>query len=197
MCQLLESVYLNEGVFRNVSYHEARMQKALQELYRMEAPVQLSGYLNSLNFPKSGIFKTRIIYDTEIRKVEFAPYTVKPVHALKLVRSDAVSYNHKFLDRTELSHLYEQRGAADDVLIVKHGFITDASYANVILKKNNNWFTPKHSLLNGTMRQYLLDAGMIYEAIIDEQNYFQFESVKLINSMLGMDGMEIPIKSIH
>jgi hypothetical protein len=46
------------------------------------------------------------------------------------------------------------------------------------------------------MRESLLDARLIREAIIDVNNYSQFKSFRLINSMLGMDGEEIPIESI-
>jgi len=46
------------------------------------------------------------------------------------------------------------------------------------------------------MRQSLLDTGLIEETSINISNYNQFQSLKLINSMLEMDGPEIPISSI-
>ncbi len=196
MYQLLESIYLNNGVFRNVPYHEARMRRALKELFNIEESIQLIDYFTSMSFPVSGLFKARIMYDTEIRKLEFIPYAVRPVQSLKLIYADRIQYDHKFLDRSELNALYEQRGEADEILIVKNGFITDTSNANVIFKKDNKWFTPVHYLLKGTMRHYLLDTGRIKEAVIDEKNYLHYESVRFINSMLGMNGTEISLKSI-
>jgi 4-amino-4-deoxychorismate lyase len=196
MSLLLESIYLNDGAFRNLSYHEERMRKSMRDLFNIEMKIDLGTLLTGMKFSPIGLYKTRIIYDTEIRKVEFVPYIVNPVRSLKLLHSDSISYEHKFLDRSFLHNLYDQRGEADDVLVVKNGFITDTSYANIIFKKNDLWYVPEHYLLKGTMRQYLLEKGMISEAVIDENNYTQYQSCKLINSMLAMDGEEISIELV-
>ena len=193
MSLLLESIYLNDGVFRNLSYHEARMRKSMVELFNRELTIEFATLFNNTEFPLRGLYKTRVIYDTEVRKIEFIPYKVNPVRSLKLIHSDTISYKHKFLNRSVLDRFYEQRGESDDVLIVKNGFITDTYYANILFKKDNVWYTPKHYLLKGTMRQYLLEQGMILEADIDENNYVQYQSCKLINSMLAMDAAEISI----
>jgi 4-amino-4-deoxychorismate lyase len=197
MYQLVESVYLRDGVFRNLPYHENRMRKSQSKLFDKNITIPLGEYLNSLNPPLLGLFKVRLIYDSEIRKVEFVPYVAKTIQSIRLVHSEAVKYEYKFLDRSELNSLYEQRGSADEILLVRNGFITDASYANVVFRKSGVWYTPRHYLLAGTMRQYLLDTKRIREAVIDSKNYRNYESLKLINSMLGMEGSEIPIESIQ
>lgn len=196
MFLLLESIYLKDGVFRNLPYHEARMEKSWRDLFNHNKTADINHYLRTLEIPSKGLYKTRVIYDTEIHKVEFVPYVIKPVKSLKLIHSDTISYDYKFLDRKDIDKLYSQRENADDVLIIKNGFITDTSYANIIFKKERDWYTPSHCLLKGTMRESLLDAGLVRETIIDVNNYSQFKSFKLINSMLGMVGEEIPIESI-
>jgi len=197
MCLLLESIYLNDGVFRNLDYHEARMKYATRDLFHKETSFDLLTVLGTVEFPLQGLFKTRVIYDSEIRKIEFVPYTIKPVRSLKLIHDSSVIYNHKFLDRSTLDRLFAQRGTTDDILIIRNGLITDTYYANVIFQKNGKWFTPDSYLLNGTMRQSLLDVGMIGEARIGISDLTQFQSAKLINSMLAMDGPEISIQSIY
>jgi 4-amino-4-deoxychorismate lyase len=196
MFRLLESIYLKDGVFRNLPYHEERMRKSWRDLFDSHATIDLYHYFNTIGIPSKGFYKTRVIYDIEIRKVEFVPYVVKPVRSLMLLHSDTISYDYKFLDRQDIDQIYSQRGNADDVLIVKNGFITDTSYANIIFKKEKVWYTPIHCLLKGTMRQSLLDARLIRETTIDVNNYSQFESFRLINSLLGMDGEEIRIEFI-
>lgn len=196
MFQLLESIYLKDGTLRNLSYHEARMRRSCRELFNCNETININHYLRTLQLPSTGLYKMRVIYDTEIHKVEFVPYVAKPIKSLKLIHSDTISYDYKFLDRKDIDKLYSQRENADDVLIVKNGFITDTSYANIIFRKDWDWLTPSHCLLKGTMRESLLDAGLIRETIIDVDNYTQFKSFKLINSMLGMNGEEIPIESI-
>jgi len=195
MSLLLESIYLKDGIFRNLAYHEARMKNTSSMLFG-KFSINLAGFLSEVAMPASGLFKTRIIYDSEIRNVEFVDYKPRQVNSLKLIYDNDISYNHKFLDRTNLKNHFAQRGVAEDILIVKNGNFTDTFYANVILKKENRWFTPATFLLKGTMRQSLLDTGLIEETAINVFNYNQFQSLKLINSMIGMDGPEIPISSI-
>lgn len=172
------------------------MRGASRDLFNKELTLELTTILTGMEFPPQGLYKTRIIYDTEVRKIEFVPYEVSPIQSLKFVHSDTISYVHKFLDRSVLQKLFIQRGDADDILIVKNGFITDTYYANIIFRNKDVWHTPRTCLLKGTMRQYLLDAGLIVEADIDVNNYLHYQSFKLINSMLGMDGPEVPVASI-
>lgn len=196
MSPLLESIYLKDGVFRNLAYHEVRMRKSSLNLFKKEIPIELSTLFAGMQIPAKGLYKTRVIYHTEIQKVEFVPYVINPVRSLKLIQSNTITYEHKLQDRSSLHQLYEMRKGADDILIVKNGLITDTYYANIIFKKDDLWYTPQHYLLKGTMRQYLLDAGEIQESEITVDSYKQYECCKLINAMLGMDGVEISIDSI-
>lgn len=196
MYPLLESIYLNDGVFRNLTWHEARMRNAMEMLFHTKYSILLEDILSHERVPSKGLFKTRIIYDSEIRKIEFVPYIIRPVQSLKLIYDNSISYNYKFLDRATLDKLFAQRAEADDILIVRDGLITDTWYANIILKKEGRWFTPDSYLLNGTMRQSLLDAGLVEEIRIGVSDLKQYQSARMINSMLGMDGPEISINSI-
>lgn len=158
--------------------------------------INLKEFLSQVAIPTYGLFKTRVIYDTAIRNVEFVQYKPRLVQSLKLIHDNDISYTHKFLDRSHLENLFAQRGAADDILIVKSRSFTDTFYANLIFRKESRWFTPTTSLLKGTMRQSLLDTGLIELTNINVSNYKHFQSLKLINSMIGMDGPEIPTSSI-
>jgi 4-amino-4-deoxychorismate lyase len=168
----------------------------MEALFNTKFSVILEDLFSLMDVPSSGLFKARIIYDIEIRKVEFVPYIMRPVQSLKLIHDNSILYNYKFLDRSNLDNLFAQRDKADDILIVQNGLITDSWYANIIFKKAGRWFTPDTYLLNGTMRQSLLDAGLIEEIRIEVSDLKQYQSARLINSMLGMNGPEIPIDSI-
>ena len=195
MCQLLESIYLNNGVFRNLDYHQERMNKSSQTLFGTNSPELVVSLANKI-IPSSGLFKVRISYDTIIRSIELVEYQIKPITSLKLVYDNQISYDHKFSDRVRVEKLLEQRKDADEILIVKNGLITDASYANIIFKKENRWFTPNTYLLNGVMRQALLNNKSIEVADINQINFREYESCKLINAMLGINASEIPVEAI-
>jgi len=168
----------------------------MEALFNTKFSVILEDLFSLMDVPSSGLFKARIIYDSEIRKVEFVPYIMRPVQSLKLIHDSSISYKYKFLDRSKLDNLFALRDKADDILIVQNGLITDSWYANIIFKKADRWFTPDSYLLNGTMRQSLLDTDLIEEVRMDVSDLKNYQSARLINSMLGMDGPEIPIDSI-
>jgi len=172
------------------------MKKSSGALFGNEIPGTFDNWLEKENVPVKGLYKCRIIYQTSIEQIEFVPYEVKPVRTLKLVTDNSISYPHKFLDRGNLLDLYEQRGEADDIIIVKNDEITDSSYANLIFRRNGEWYTPASCLLKGTMRESLLRAEKIKETSIQVKDLFRYESCKLINSMLGMDAPEIDLRSI-
>ena len=107
---------------------------------------------------------------------------------------DDLDYSLKYADRTEINKLREKRGGCDDILIIKNGFVTDTSYANIIFWDGEKWLTPSTPLLKGTKRQKLIDEGKIIPAEIREEDIPKFKKAKIINSMIDIEdteGMEI------
>ena len=52
---------------------------------------------------------------------------------------------------------------------------------------SENWITPTSYLLNGTMRQFLLDTNQIIEDEIFPKDLNRFVSFKLINAMMNLE----------
>lgn len=196
MSRLLESIYLRDGQFRNLPNHLRRMKESTQALFGKEISGTFEDWISKEDVPQHGLFKCRIIYQQDIEQVQFIPYQAKQVRSLKLVTDDSISYSHKFLDRDNLLRLFDQRGDADDIIIVKEQMVTDATYANLIFKKNESWYTPSSCLLKGTMRENLLQANRIEEINITVNDLPEYTGCKLINSMLGMEAEEILMSSI-
>ena len=66
-----------------------------------------------------------------------------------MVDCDEADYRYKSADRSLLDRLFALRGAADDVLIVRRGLITDTSIANVAPGGRNGVV---HSLTSPALR---------------------------------------------
>lgn len=196
MPRFIESIKLLDGEYLNLPYHEERMYNTLWQVTGVKPTRTLSQLLDLELRPSRGLYKCRVVYSEDRHYVEYVPYTMKPVGSLKLVKNDAIDYKYKFEDRNELNEMFNQRGACDDVIIAKNGFVTDASYANLLLKFGNDWVTPTTCLFNGVMRQCLLAEGKIQEDEIRVNDLIRFDSVKLINALLGMEGNEVPINKI-
>jgi len=93
------------------------------------------------------------------------------------------NYPYKWIDRSAINAAFAQRGKCDDVLRTKNGFLTDASYANIILFDGTNWVTPEKHLFEGVQRSYLLDHTKIKTATITATVLSNYQSFQLINAM--------------
>jgi len=108
---------------------------------------------------------------------------VRNIRSIKLIHVHAdIEYTYKG-DRTELQKLYDQRGDADDIIIVRDGYLTDTFWSNITLSQGGRWYTPATPLLKGTMRQYLLDQGQIAERIIRASDIHDYDQIMPINAL--------------
>lgn len=190
MSRLIESIHLHDGKWSNLEGHESRMARAWLEIFGIKSPWKLSDKVRELKIPDKGLYKCRVIYDESFCEISLTPYTLRPIRSLKLVTDNAISYHHKFEDRSSLDRLFLKRDSCDDILIVKDGLVTDTSYSNIVFTRENKWFTPESCLLPGTMRQLLIDQGKIIPVKINVADVHGFEAFKLINAMLQWDSDE-------
>jgi 4-amino-4-deoxychorismate lyase len=196
MSLLLETIKLVDGSFCNLFHHEQRMIRSLETLCGVEEDIILDKFLSELSAPKQGIFKCRILYDEQTKEVEFIPYQPRDVKTLKIIENDRINYDFKYADRKQIDKLFENRNGCDDILIVKKGEVTDASYANIVFRRGDEWITPWSPLLKGTMRQKLLDENKIIPEKILLEDITTFKSFKLINAMLEFEAPEIDVTNI-
>lgn len=196
MSLLIESIKLLDGQFHNLFYHEQRMNRALKMLCGVHENFDLEEFLQLIEKPKQGLYKCRVVYDDQSREVEFVPYQPKVINNLRIVEHDRISYEFKFQNRKLIDRLFELRKDSDDILIVKKGYITDSSYANIVFRRGKKWFTPWSALLKGTMRTKLLERNLISEEEIRVEDINSFESFKLINAMFEFDAPEIEVTNI-
>ena len=172
------------------------MRRSLEKLCGSEEDLDLEKFLASLKVPQKGLFKCRIVYDDVSREIEFLPYTRKEIGTLRMVESDRISYEFKFADRKKIEKLFEAREGCDDILIIKKGLVTDSSYANIVFRKGDDFFTPWSPLLMGTQRQKLIEENKIMPEQIKAEDIRSFDTFKLINAMLEFDSPEIDVKNI-
>lgn len=196
MSLLFESIKLKDGEYSNLFYHEQRMNRSLTALSRLHANIDLGEILRNVKTPEQGLYKCRILYDDRSRKIEFVPYEVRPVRTLRIIEDDRISYEFKYNDRMAINRLFELRENCDDILIVKHGMVTDSSIANIVFKRDKKWFTPWAPLLKGTMRSKLLELNLVQEDEIRLKEIYKFESFKLINAMLEFESGELDVSNI-
>lgn len=197
MFPLFESIKVENGQFRNLAMHQNRIDRSRFGLLGLKDSLELKSTLKIPDHAEKGIFKCRVVYGKTISKVEFIPYQIRSIKTLKIVVDNEIDYSFKYSDRSQLEKLLLLKGDCDDILIVKNGLITDTSYANIVFFDGNDWFTPEHPLLKGTMRESLLNTGKIKSREIKIEDLCKFSKFALINAMMDFDGDNgLPITNI-
>ncbi len=194
MEQYLETIRIEEGRACHLPYHNQRMNETRAHLGLSDG-LDLEAVIGDVSIYQQRT-RCRIVYDTEIRSVEFFPYQIRSVKTLRLVEDNQVDYGCKYADRSALNRCFTQRGACDDVLIVQNGDVTDTTIANVAFWNGETWFTPSTPLLKGTMRASLLDSHQIQEAKIRVEDLSHFSRLRLFNAMISFGEIELPIQSV-
>ena len=191
MCQFIETIRIENGKALNLGFHNYRFNKTRRDIFECNLPVNLADYIQYTERTKC-----RIEYQDEVEKVEYQPYTIRPVKSLRMVTSDGLDYTYKSSNRQKLDELFKQKGEADDILIIRDGFLTDNSIANIALWNGEQWETPEKPLLEGTMRASLLGKGLIVPAEIRPQDLSRYSRVRLFNAMIGFGEIEFSVEDI-
>ena len=181
MYPLVESIKAENGQFFLLDYHQERLERTFHAVFQCSCPWQLKDMLPEP--PSKGLFKTRFLYNDLAYTVEVLPYTSREIKSLKLVDIGEYTYAHKWTNRSQIDAAFAQRGNCDDILMVKNGLLTDASYANIVLFDGTDWFTPDIPLFKGVQRAFLLEQKTIQTASISSNDLKNFKAFQLINAM--------------
>jgi 4-amino-4-deoxychorismate lyase len=197
MYPFFETICVRDGIPENIAFHRNRMERTKQIVYGQSGAVQIEEHLIVPEAFRLGIVRCRIEYGHEMAAPVFSVYQARSIRSLRLVNADTLSYALKYTDRSSLYALLQQRGDADDILIVKNGNLTDTSFANLVFSDGKHWYTPENPLLEGTRRASLLEKGLIRKAVIRPTDLQSFQSARLINAMLPLEAaMDIDVRNI-
>jgi 4-amino-4-deoxychorismate lyase len=199
MFQLVETIKIDNGVPLNLEYHTERLTRSVKELFEKVLFMDLKEKIEVPSFARKGIFKCRVEYDYDIRKIEFLPYQIIMVYSLKIIERDDIEYRYKYVDRTQINEMLAMCGTNGDFLLIKNGMVTDTSCANIIFKnERDEWYTPASYLLPGTKRASLLRRGIIRETKIAVSDMKKYSEARLINALIDIDDTKsIPISRIN
>ena len=176
----LETIKIHEGRIRNLPYHQKRLERTIRAHYPDREIPELKAHLQSV--PRAGIYKCRVLYTDRIQTVTFEHYIPRQIRTFTIVESD-IDYRYKYAHRGALEAL--KKGVnTDEIIIQKEGLLTDTSYSNLAFYDGSTWFTPHSPLLEGTMRNRLIDEGRLKEAKIKSEDLDHFCDIALMNAMI-------------
>lgn len=183
----IETVKVKNGVFLDPQLHEERIFRTTLHFFSKPLVVQLTDDMIPLDL-RIGVVKCRIVYSKEVISIDFESYKIRSIQRLALVEDNYIDYNFKYHNREAINRLLAHRNDCDDILIVKNSLVTDTSYSNIVFKNlDSQLYTPSSSLLAGTKRQKLIDAGIIHEREIYVNDIDSYLGVYLINAMIDIE----------
>ena len=194
MFPLFETIRVEEGRPLHLAYHNERMNRSRRELFGEAGALDLADVVRAP--AGNGVLKCRVTYGRTVGEVAFSAYEPRRISTLAVVDGGGLDYAHKYADRSGIEGLMAGT-TADDILIVRNGLVTDASYANVAFHDGTCWVTPSTPLLPGTTRARLLELGLVRAARIGVTDLRSFGHAALMNAMVGFDtAHQIPIASV-
>ena len=198
MSLLLESIKVQNKKIHAWDYHKQRIIRSLKVCYGQETKtfINLNAIQSYVNQLDNKLYKIRLIYDNKSYRIEHHEYKIKTIKSLKLVYDNHITYNEKYVDRKNLTELYQQKEDADNILIVRDGLLTDSYYCNIALLKDDQWQTPKTPLLPGVMRQQLLDQEVIVESDIKATDITSYSHISLFNAIIDFREVKVAVENV-
>ncbi|MDR1080214.1 MAG: hypothetical protein LBQ79_04470 [Deltaproteobacteria bacterium] len=182
----IENIKADEGSYMNLEGHAVRMDRTMRRFYRHPF---VQGTLEKLlpAPPASGISMLTVHYGDAIISTEFSDYVRPSVRSLTMVDPGRMDYIFKSVDRERLRAVKEFSGA-DEAVIVRNGFITNVTVANLVFRDSSGGlFTPLHYIHSGTKREYYIRTKTVTAYPIKHDQLGSYETVTLVNAMLDLE----------
>jgi 4-amino-4-deoxychorismate lyase len=184
MSLFFETIKIENATVQNSYYHNQRLNRTIKENFSLCPNYDIKDYIAIEPYHEKGIFRCKLLYDTEIRKVTITPYKRREYNSFYCIESD-MTYRYKSTDRSAIDTLYSQRESCDDIIILKDGLLTDTSIANIALFDGLHWYTPNTPLLEGTLRASLLAEKKIKTKDLDRKSLQKCTKFAIMNAMTG------------
>ncbi len=198
--QFVETIKIKGGEAQAIAYHQDRMERTIRHFFPSLCNATSMPSLEKIVAPTADMdfYKARVVYGEQgVKDITYAAYAMREIRSLQVVENDAITYDYKSADRSSLNALVAQKGDCDEIIIVKHGLLTDTSFTNLAIYDGKHWITPKRPLLLGTKRAALLDKGIIQEADITLNDLRNAVKVSLFNAMIEFGERVVPIGNVR
>ena len=174
--EFIETIKCDDYEVFNIEYHKKRI------INTIGINICLEEYIYPLT---EDFLKCKVLYNQDgIIDITYSKYIPKDIHKFRILIDNDINYNKKSANRESIDNLYKLKEDYDEIIIVKNGYITDTSIANIAILIDNIWYTPKSPLLNGTTKQRYLDNRKIIEKDIDLDLLYKAEKIALMNAMI-------------
>ena len=189
---LIKTKFLNtnfsliETGVKDFDLHIKRLKKSAKELgFRWNKDIE------KISFDKNIVSRIELFKDGKFelttRAIPLPPQNPKIKIKNKTNTSNPFLYHKTSIRKSMPQDVF------DEICINEKGEITEGTFTNIAIKKNGKIFTPplKCGLLNGIMRQNLLNIGKIEEKILYPEDLKNADKIYCFNSVRGIVEVEL------
>ncbi len=133
-------------------------------------------------------------------EIQYLPYSRTPVNHIEISDIILDSTNELLRYKTTLKPWYEKsyerirrEEVYDEIFFNERGELCEGARTNILLEIDGKFYTPPLSsgLLNGVLRQNLLDSGVCVEKILYKKDLLEADNIYCINSVRGIKRVEL------
>ena len=183
MSRFFESIKLLDGKLHLLDLHAKRLNTTRNAFFEGAKDINLERELMIPCEKQQGLYKVKLVYSRYLESLTIDSYFIKDHLKVKLLEKPEITYDYKFLDRKILEEDFREDADFDDIIFLKNGILTDATYSNLAFYDGERWFTPEKCLFRGVKRQFLLDSRKIHEMEIQKVDIINFQKIAFINAM--------------
>lgn len=192
--QLIETILVENKKLKYKTKHFNRMKKSAKDF-----GFKFNSDILKINPGKDGILRILLNKDG-IFETQILPLNSIKTNKVKVSKTPVSSKENFLRHKTTFRPWYENSMKKiksgeifDEIFFNEYGELTEGARSNIVLQINNELFTPslKCGLLNGTLRQSLLEKGRIKEKILYLEDLKKAEQIFCINSVRGMVKVEV------
>lgn len=195
--KLVETMLVKSGEIQYKEDHIARMKKSAEKFgFKFNPEIFdikfCSDCMLRLLLSKDGAFETQIlpVGDIKSNRVVVSETTVDSSESLLYHKSTHRPWYQKSMEKVKSGEIF------DEIFFNQKGELTEGSRSNIVLELNGELFTPsvECGLLNGVLRQNLINEGKIKEKILNREDLEKADKIFCINSVRGM--VEVQLSSL-
>ncbi len=185
MYPFFETLRIENRKVQNIPYHQERINTTFKVFYPDFKPLDLEKVAEDFP-PEEAKTKCKLSYNGTFFTFHCEKYEEKMHEAFQIIEVEDFDYSFKYTKRDFFKDL-KTKFPNHEIIFTKEGKVTDTTYSNLVFKVNDQWFTPKTTLLKGTQREKLLEQNIISEMDIDRNELKGLTQFKLINAMLDIE----------
>lgn len=147
--------------------------------------------LNIFVSEKNTIYKTRKDFYIDADKDKLFKATISSVKrnsTSKLLSHKSFNYMENIMEKT----LAKNKGFDEVLFINEKGYLAEGAVSNIFFTNNGKIYTSSKDsgLLNGIIRQFIIDKFEVIETDITLEDVYNFQSSFITNSLMGVRPLE-------